>query len=52
MERSGRSDGAFERKADIFAGNALEATLQKGTHLILTSVVEEKYTTRSEESLR
>jgi hypothetical protein len=52
MERSGKSDGAFERKVDSFAGNALEATLQNGAHLILTSVVEEKYTTRIEESLR
>jgi len=51
MERSRKSNESFERKAAIFAGITLEATLQNSAHLILTGVVEAKYTTGTEESL-
>ena len=45
MERSEKTDAVFVRVAVNFAGNELDATLEKIQRLMIDGVVEEKYTT-------
>jgi hypothetical protein len=52
MELNQKMDGTRGLGRRILGGNGLEATFWKVTHLILTGVVEEKYTTRESSDLR